>query len=977
MTSMATGKRTIRPVDRLFEAGGGTVAGLDDAALWERFQTRRDQVAFEALVVRHGSMVLRAARAIIGDHHAAEDVFQATFAVLARRGGSIRRFETLAPWLHRVACRAAVRLRNRTRRQLDRERRADPRVVDPSAQERADLVAAVHAELDRLPASYRTPIVLCDLEGWTKASAAAHLGWTEGAVRGRLERGRARLRVQLARHGFAPGVGSLAALFGVGSETQAAGLTLRPGLVAAAVRVGIAAASVGIGPLAWMSQVGAGLVGALSRVGPVRAGLVALGLAGTVGGAALGWIESGQAPVIRVPGLANDAAGPVSSPRPVPAALPALVPISDDQPGELVTLAGRILEPRGIQPVPGATVRVRPYVGMIPRPAEIATTADSAGRFTVRVPRHLVGGSDRNAVKLVATAPGFGPGWLGLGAALGQDLDKLTILLWVDDVTLEGRIVDRAGQPVSDALVQVGELYSSTTVDLSPWIDRVRRIGTKGTWEGVNWRQLVDLGSFPDLAARTGPDGRFRLVGLGDERVAELLVSRLRFATTQVAAFTRRVEPVLGRPQGENNPTPITFESNQFEVALPPDRIVEGVIRDADTGQPVAGIPLEGMVVAEGNWNVPIPGIRGVSDESGHYRLTGFPEANQYRVLVRPIPGQPYLHCDLATPTTENLAPDDILEFDLNLRRGVVIRGRVTDGVTGRPVVNASVKTFALKGNPEAARFPGVDWSILSWDRTDADGKYAVVALPGRGLLTVVALGAQKVTRDYAGMDGFNPETEQFDTWAHLGDLAFCNVVRPIQPEAGSTPKIDLVVDPGASVVGTLVDPTGLPLVSTTALGLHPVSSWLSDVNPTNRFEVQGLRPDESRRVYFFQDKRKLVGSVLVQAGQPDPLVVRLEPAASVTGRLVDAEGKPQADLSLVQLQKDQDVPNRGIIPEVHLVDVDGEGRFRIDRLVPGLAYKVYPVKHLLKAAILDDLVLQPGESKDLGDIVIRPFPEP
>ena len=309
------------PMERLFAADGGSVAGLDDAALWERFASRHDEIAFEPLVVRHGPMVLRAARAIVGDHLAAEDLVRTTFATLARRGGSIRRFEALAPWLHRVATRAAIRHRNQSRRQLDRERRAEARSADQRGQDRAEIVAAIHAELDRLPASYRTPIVLCDLKGWTKASAAAHLGWTEGAVRGRLERGRARLRVQLTRHGFAPALGSLASLLGGPVAVSAASLTLRPGLVEASVRAALAAAGSSLSPVAWVGQVGADPLGALVRVGPVRAGLVAIGLAGSVGVAAWGWIESGRASAIPAAELVDDAPGPIPSPRPAPAAL--------------------------------------------------------------------------------------------------------------------------------------------------------------------------------------------------------------------------------------------------------------------------------------------------------------------------------------------------------------------------------------------------------------------------------------------------------------------------------------------------------------------------------------------------------------------------------------------------------------------------------------------------------------------------------
>jgi RNA polymerase sigma factor (sigma-70 family) len=184
------------------------LASATDAVLLDRFLRDRDEAAFTALVGRHGPMVLRLCRRQLGGAHAAEDAFQATFLVLARRAAAIRRRDSLAAWLHGVACRVAARARAA---EAGRRRGAavpadlalaDPR-PDPLDQLTArELFAAVDEEVGRLPEAYRLPVILCCLEGHSQEEAAALLGWSPGSVKGRLERGRKRLHARLVRRGL-------------------------------------------------------------------------------------------------------------------------------------------------------------------------------------------------------------------------------------------------------------------------------------------------------------------------------------------------------------------------------------------------------------------------------------------------------------------------------------------------------------------------------------------------------------------------------------------------------------------------------------------------------------------------------------------------------------------------------------------------------------------------------------------------------
>src|SRR5690348_8211685 len=151
----------LRPIDRLF--GEGTLAGLNDARLLERYNANGDELAFEALVRRHGSMVLGVCRRVLGDPNDADDAFQATFLLLARKARSIWVDGSVGGWLHRVAWRIALQLRADAARRRDRERRAAERVGEAvmAGESRDDTVAVIHQEIDRLPERYRRPVVLC------------------------------------------------------------------------------------------------------------------------------------------------------------------------------------------------------------------------------------------------------------------------------------------------------------------------------------------------------------------------------------------------------------------------------------------------------------------------------------------------------------------------------------------------------------------------------------------------------------------------------------------------------------------------------------------------------------------------------------------------------------------------------------------------------------------------------------------------
>ena len=198
-----------RRIHELFHTG--TVTGLTDGQLLERFSTRRGEgaeLAFAALVDRHGPMVIRVCRGVLRDPHDSEDAFQATFLVLARKARSIRRGDSVGSWLYGVALRVAADARFvAARRRVHERKAASMRGESVRDGDSNDWGPVVHEEVGRLPERFRAAVVLCYMQGRTCEEAAHQLGWPVGTVKSRLARGRERLHHRLIRRGLSPCVG--------------------------------------------------------------------------------------------------------------------------------------------------------------------------------------------------------------------------------------------------------------------------------------------------------------------------------------------------------------------------------------------------------------------------------------------------------------------------------------------------------------------------------------------------------------------------------------------------------------------------------------------------------------------------------------------------------------------------------------------------------------------------------------------------
>lgn len=213
-----------RQLNTLFNTG--VMRELTDGQLLERFATgggEAAELAFAALVERHGAMVLRVCRARLADPHDTEDAFQATFLILVKKARALWVRDSLGPWLHQVAFRTASCARSTRARRKRLERQVAEAAVSVEWSESrtgSELEEAIHEEINRLPECYRVPIVLCDLQGHTCEEAARRIGRPVGTVKSWRSRGRERLRDRLTRLGLAPAAG-LGAAFATGTAQGA------------------------------------------------------------------------------------------------------------------------------------------------------------------------------------------------------------------------------------------------------------------------------------------------------------------------------------------------------------------------------------------------------------------------------------------------------------------------------------------------------------------------------------------------------------------------------------------------------------------------------------------------------------------------------------------------------------------------------------------------------------------------------------
>ncbi len=956
-----------------------------DRQLLDDFTARRDESAFADLVSRHGAMVLRVCRRVLGHEQDAEDAFQATFLVLARNGKSIRRSESLTSWLYGVAYRTAMKARRSAARRRNHEaklrQQTPPASPGPSWD---DVEEVLNEEVRRLPDSVRAAFVLCVLEGRTLPVAAAELGAKEGTVAWRLSRARQLLQRRLTRRGI-----ELSALLAALAVAESAGRAALPAALAkATVRFGLSVAA---------GEPAAGVIPthiAALAAGVTRAMFLTKGKIATILLIAAGLFAAG-AGVLRQPAAAapegrdKPPAGPAEKATAAKASARAAAeakPAADDD-NEPIAFAGRVLDPDG-KPFAGARLHVLYYTPKaLPVPAR--ATSDAEGRFRFAIPRaefnrfYTVAPWDQTIV--VAVAAGYGLGIQDHGQGKSQRTD-LTIRL-ARDVPLTGRILDLQGKPVAGVTVRVHGLHAPHRGDLAAFLQALKEkkelfpplrehlLGFEGGWMGR------DLGTlFPP--ATTGADGRVTIRRVGGERLATLRIEGPAIVTREVYAMTRPGETIQvpGYRRYLPNTELLTVYGNDFGHVAAPCKPIVGVVRDRDTGKPISGA----VVTSYKRAGSPMSGVtdlRAVADKDGRFRLLGMPKGEGNVIRAGPPESEPYLMAVQGVADTPGLEP---VTVDFALKRGVWLTGRVRDKVTRRPI-HAQVQYVVFEDNPHRGEAPGLSVEMYLESRAE-DGGFRTVALPGRGLLAVRAWNDQyRLAVGADAIKGLEPNGH-FRTYPHLLFAQGYHILVEVNPAKDAKEvTYDLLLDPGRTVTGEVRGPDGKPLTGARVCGLRTYNGhgqWDSPLK-TSAFTVTGLAAGEERLLQFAHDGKKLAGSFVLKADEKGPVAVQLAPAAALTGRLVTPDGQPITDGHLMSLLHPISEPDRmkadptvGSFPDI--LAPDKQGKVRIEGLAPGLTYYVGYVKgnylHRLEGAAGGKLTFTPGETKDLGDIVVKPI---
>ncbi|MGO9469602.1 MAG: sigma-70 family RNA polymerase sigma factor [Isosphaeraceae bacterium] len=839
----------VRDIDILYQVG--TVGGLTDRELLGHFTARDSmaaQQAFEAIVHRHGPMVLAVCRRVLDDEHTAEDAFQATFLVLALKAGAIRKRSSLGPWLHGVAARISRRARA-----LSRHRREQPLAPGSVALcaavgseiDAAELRSVLDEEIDRLPAAFRRAVVLCCLEGKTQEDAARELGWTKGTVSGRLGRAKELLRARLTRRGFAPSPMVVGTLLAQNNAKAAVPASLASGAVQQAVGVLLSRAE---------TLAASGAVVALARW-VLRAMLLNKLKLTVVTLLFLGILASGAGLLGRSWTMTKD------EPKPSRAGVNLGHASRDEKAGpsadaDRIVITGRVLGPDG-KPVAGAQVAVVAMPQPQPQTRDLreqdrnqvlgSARADALGRFRVDFQRSA---PDRSVFRLIVGATGW--------ALAGKEIEPnatspdQTITLEPERI-FRGRFIDLQGQPIPGVRVRVS-WYQTLPYETA---------GEAPPWPGP---------------ATTDELGRFTLHGLG----ADTWIT-LEATSDRQARQIFRIDP-----RDEARTREQTF-------ALSPAQVIEVHVTHADDGKPVPHAWVNVLSQSRGNRSQPMRETSARTNEQGLARIIPT-VGDSFSISATPPAGEPYLNQRVDINWPKGAVRQSV---ELKLKRGVPVHGTITEEASGKPVAGALVEYSQTQRDNRLYR--GVEGFTPTEAVTGRDGNFQIVIPAGPGHLLVRA-----ATPDYLHLTTNNLElgVSSLPIWLMYPDALAHTDLKPDE----TLHEITMRLRRGLTVAGRVIGPDGNPVAKAIAFGRTyvpyrgsgaPFISFNGNAPEIKvrdgRFEIPGCDPEKPCTFHFF-DREHQFGATVKLAGKSarnGPVIVQLERCGAARVRYKDPQGKP------------------------------------------------------------------------------------
>jgi hypothetical protein len=398
----------------------------------------------------------------------------------------------------------------------------------------------------------------------------------------------------------------------------------------------------------------------------------------------------------------------------------------------------------------------------------------------------------------------------------------------------------------------------------------------------------------------------------------------------------------------------------RFEHHAKPTKPFVGTVREKGTGKPLAGIRV-GTVPQYGKAYYP---VEAVTDAKGHYRLVGWPKASAYHLIAAQQGDRGYLSEVHGVGDSVGLAP---ITVDFELSPGVVIEGHLRDK-EGRPVPAADVTYRPLAENKHLGQL--ADPGYWARARVHDGGRFRLVALPGPGVLLAT-------TRDGRFRPArIDPADRENGYTAATLRLEGAHAYRRINPEpAARTLAADLTVVAGKVRAVTLVGPDGKPLPGCTVQGARGDGGQAQALAGATLTAV-GLDPGRPWQLTAWHTGKKLAGQVTLRGDEAEPITLKLVPWGSVTGRVLDSDGKPLTAAGIEVFHRlgraDVTLARR---PTHENLTTDREGRFRVDALVPGLKYALRVAKGGLPATRVkrfESVTVEAGKTADLGEATAK-----
>ena len=553
---------------------------------------------------------------------------------------------------------------------------------------------------------------------------------------------------------------------------------------------------------------------------------------------------------------------------------------------------------------------------------------------------------------------------------LGMFGNDKTLQLVSDDQPLSGRILTVEGKPVANAQIRVRDISTNPAGNLDGW----EKAATDSKADYVSLRKAAPgrMNGFqlPSIVrdVLTDTNGKFTLAGVGRERIVQLTIGGPGIETSIVFARARDGKTIrISNHYGHQLSGQDIYYANGFDYVATPSVPVEGRILDDATGAPLSGfVVAAGQVTFSGGGK---PYIATVTDSDGRYRLSGLSQSNEDTLFVKPPRGSRYLPLGVRPKTKD---ARETVNLDLKLKPVALLRGRVLDKSTGKPI-SGFVDYFAMTKNPNLADHRAFAFSNYHRCITDTEGRYEIAVLPGEGVVTFRAddslsyrraagektkIGRRFTTPSEMGM------YETVPKYVSPDDYNFAQTLQ-IDSEAEKT-ELPIELSPGKALNLKVVDAEGHPVPNAMVRGqAESTTGWypMGDESST----IEGYYADQGREIFAYDPESYQAAHVQLTGAQSGEIVVKLQPAGTVRGRITDKQGVAVTSAHLLGESIPADNSGNTAIRNT----TDKDGRFELRGVVADYKHTVWAmIEGQGMMAIARDVSVDPTMGLDLGDIV-------